>query len=109
MIKQIFSLELLEQRKKVEKEWEKVQALVDNEIEDTTFIWCPDSNHLLITDDIFWKEKRIREEDVEDEENIPLILEVEDSQSFPSFVKMVEQQTSTAPHLNQIFMFTLGL
>jgi hypothetical protein len=70
MTKQIFSLELLKQRKKVEKEWEKFQTLIDFESKDIIFVLSPDSNNLHITDDIFQKAKRIREEDVEDEESI---------------------------------------
>jgi hypothetical protein len=41
---QIFSSELMEQRKKVEKKCIKLQALIDDEIPDTSFMWHADSN-----------------------------------------------------------------
>jgi hypothetical protein len=58
----------------------------------------------LFTDEIFKKQERKREEDAIGEENQEVILEVEGSQGHPSFLPMVEQQTSTAPHLNQMKM-----
>jgi hypothetical protein len=38
MAEQMFSLKLLEQRKKVKKECLKLQALIDEELEQTTFM-----------------------------------------------------------------------
>jgi hypothetical protein len=32
----------------------KLQTLIDEEMEDTTFTWNPDSNFINITEDIFW-------------------------------------------------------
>jgi hypothetical protein len=59
----MFSLELLEQKEIVQEEYIKLQALVDVQLEDSTFIWHPESNYVDITADIFRKEKRTREED----------------------------------------------
>jgi hypothetical protein len=105
--KQMFSLQLLEQRENVEQECIKLQGLVDEELEDSTFMWCPDSNYVHITQDIFRKSKRMREINPEDvigkvctnirfevkgseSPHSPLpanivILEVDSSQRHPSF------------------------
>jgi hypothetical protein len=53
MAEQIFGLELLEQRKKVQEECEKLQTLVDNEMKDSAFILCPDSKYVHIISHIF--------------------------------------------------------
>jgi hypothetical protein len=55
--KQMFSWELLEQREKVQEELIKLQALVCKEVEDTSFLWCRDSIHIYIRDDIFPSQK----------------------------------------------------
>jgi hypothetical protein len=60
----IIRLEVLVQRKKVEDKCKKLQALVDNKLEDTTYMWCRDYEYMLFTGDIFWKKKKQREEDV---------------------------------------------
>jgi hypothetical protein len=86
----------------------KTPGLVDNEFEVTTFMWCPDSQYVLFNSDVFCKQKKRREEDVSDEQSQQLILEVEGSQNPPSFLPMIELQTSTAPHLNQIQMIMPG-
>jgi hypothetical protein len=80
--KQEFSFEVLEQRAKVEKEYIKLQGLIDKESTKDSFLWCPDTNHVYITDDIF----RIREDDDENEDSIRVAFEVEGSQSSQSSV-----------------------
>jgi hypothetical protein len=87
----MFRLELLVQRKKVEEEYKKLQTLVDNELEDITFMSFPHSEYILFTNDIFQKQKRQRDEDIIGEQSQKLILEGEVSQSALSFVVMVEQ------------------
>jgi hypothetical protein len=67
----MFGIELLEQSEKVQEECVKLQAFVD-----------PESNFIHITSDIFLKEKRVREEDVEDEQSQKVIFEVEGSESL---------------------------
>jgi hypothetical protein len=74
----------MEERNKVEREWIKLQALVDDEIPDTSFLWCADSNTLNITNDIFWKSKRIRELDPEDivgKDSINIRFEIDESEN----------------------------
>jgi hypothetical protein len=66
----MFSIELLKQRLKVQKDCEKLQALVDNEMEDSTYRLCSNSNYVHITDNILRKSKRIREEDIADKDTI---------------------------------------
>jgi hypothetical protein len=53
----------LKQSEKVWKEYIKLQALVDTEFEDSTFICHPESNFVHVTFDIFKKEKRTSEEE----------------------------------------------
>jgi hypothetical protein len=65
----MFSSVLLNQRKKVEKECKKLQALIDREVSESTFMWLPNSNHVNIVDDIFKKSKRIREPEPEDDDS----------------------------------------
>jgi hypothetical protein len=96
----MFSLELLEQKKTVEEEYTKLQSFIDDELEDTTFIYCPDSQYVLFISDIFGKQKRQMEKDVTTEQNQEVILEAKGSQWRSSFVLMImEQQTETTPHL----------
>jgi hypothetical protein len=84
----MFSPELLAQREKVRKECRILQALVDTELEGRTFIQHPESNFIHVSFDIFRKEKRVREEDAE-EENIKeepkhtVVFKVEGLQSPP--------------------------
>jgi hypothetical protein len=92
----MFSSELLAQREKFRKECKMLQALVDAELEESTFIWYPQSNYVHVTYEIFRKEKRIREEDAEEEEYVEedakeepkhtVLFKVEGSQFPPSFV-----------------------
>jgi hypothetical protein len=65
----IYSLELLEQLNKVEEECVKLQALVDDELEDINFMWCPDSQFVMFTSDVFLKQKRQKVEDVGGEQS----------------------------------------
>jgi hypothetical protein len=71
---------------------------------DTTFIWCSDELDINIIPDVFRKEKRIREENVaeddgEEDEDVEVkpkqnvIFKVDGSQSPPSFV--AESQTDS--------------
>jgi hypothetical protein len=68
-----------------------LQALVDAELEDSTFIWHPEINFVHVTLDIFRKEKKSGEKDAE-EENLKeehdhsVVFKVEGSQCPPSFV-----------------------
>jgi hypothetical protein len=78
------------QRNKVEDQSKKLQVLVDNEIQDISFTSYSDSQEVLFTDDIFQKQKRVREEDVIGKQSSEFVLEVESSQYPPSFVQMVE-------------------
>jgi hypothetical protein len=75
-----------EQREKVQKEFIKLQVLVDAELEDSTFIWNPESKFVQITFDIFRKEKKTREkdeeEDIKEEPKHSIVFKVEGSQSF---------------------------
>jgi hypothetical protein len=102
----MFKLKLLVQRKNVDEGCKKPQALMHNELDDITFMLCPDSKYLLFTNDIFHKQKRQTEEDVTGKQSQELILKVENSQSPTSFVSMMEQETSTA--LNQMQIVILG-
>jgi hypothetical protein len=54
----MFRLELLVQRNKVEEECKKLQALEDNELENTNFVWCPDSEYTMFTENFLHKQKR---------------------------------------------------
>jgi hypothetical protein len=56
-----------------------LQALADAELEDSTFIWHPETNLVHITFDVFRK-KRARAEDVSADEDTKVIFEVEGSQ-----------------------------
>jgi hypothetical protein len=50
-------------------------------MKDTMFIWCPDSNYINIAENVFRKEKRIREIDSEDvvgKDHINIVFQVED-------------------------------
>jgi hypothetical protein len=51
----VFSSVLLEQKEKVEQECAKLQALIDIEASEASFMWNPDSGHVNIIDDIFHK------------------------------------------------------
>jgi hypothetical protein len=87
---QIFSSELLEQRSKVQEEYIKLQALIDNQIWDRSFKWCWDANCVNnITDDIFTKSKRIREMDPEDivgKDSVEIRFQMDNSESSQSYV-----------------------
>jgi hypothetical protein len=122
----IFSSELLEQRIKVQKEYIKLQTLIDNKIPDTSFLWSPDSNWVNIIDDIFRKTKRIREIELEDvvgkncinirfqiddsecsqSSDSPngVVFEVEGTESPPSFVPY----NSIFQRLHQIHLKKIG-
>jgi hypothetical protein len=65
----IFSGDLIEQKEKVEQESILLQSLIDSEIPDTSFMWCSDSNKIIITDDVFRKTRRIREVDDDDDDD----------------------------------------
>jgi hypothetical protein len=56
--KMIFSLEMLEKRIKVQEESVKQQPLIDEEMENTTFMLCPEANYLNIINSIFRKSKK---------------------------------------------------
>jgi hypothetical protein len=62
---------------------------VDAEMEDNTFIWHPESNFVHITLYIFRKQKRTREEDVEEEQNQVVLFEVRGLENPPSFLLMM--------------------
>jgi hypothetical protein len=81
----MYSLEMLEHREIVQKEYVKLQTLVDVELEDSTFIWYSEPNFVYVTFD-FFKRKRGREEDEEEEAKHRVVFKVEGSQSPPSFV-----------------------
>jgi hypothetical protein len=73
----------MKQRVKVEQECIKLQALIDDEIPDTSFVLHPDCNCVNIIDGIFRKSKRIRELDPEDvvgKDCINIRFEVDDSE-----------------------------
>jgi RNA recognition motif-containing protein len=75
----------VEQREKIERKCRKLQVLFDNEIPETSFMWCSDINNLSITEDIFRKTKRLREVEVEDyyDENcIEINFDIEGSESL---------------------------
>jgi hypothetical protein len=97
----MFSLKLLEQKEKVQKECVILPVLVDAKLETSTFIQHPKSNFVRITIDIFRKEKRTRKEDVEDNEDIKVIFKVEGSKYLPSFIpwsqNSPEMQRSQTP------------
>jgi hypothetical protein len=61
---------------------------VDAELQDSTFIWHPESNFVHVTFNIFRKEKSSREEDAEEEDakEEGVVFKVEGSQNLPSFV-----------------------
>jgi hypothetical protein len=85
-----FTPEIFEQKDKVLEECLKLQALIDEEMLNTTFIWCSDECEVNIIPDVFRKQKRTREEKVaeEDEEDVEVkpkhnvIFKVDGSQSF---------------------------
>jgi hypothetical protein len=85
----VVKLEIFTQRERVEEELKKLQALVDNEVKDTTFTWYSDAQEALFTKDIFSKQKRVREEDVISEESQKVVLEVDGLQTSPSFGQIV--------------------
>jgi hypothetical protein len=88
----------------------KLQALINIEASETSFMWQPDSNCVNIIDDIFRKSKRIREPEPEDIVNE--INESDDSDSSES----EEQEdyvpdNSVVPHnsgVHQIYIQKIG-
>jgi hypothetical protein len=56
-----FTPEIFEQTDLVQEECRKLQALLDGNVPDTTFIWCLDEDKVSMIPDLFRKEKRIRE------------------------------------------------
>jgi hypothetical protein len=83
----MYKLELFVQRNKVEKKYIKLQALVDNELEDIIFSWYPDTENVLFPDEIFHKQKKQREKDVVGEQSQQVILEVEAHKALHHFFR----------------------
>jgi hypothetical protein len=65
----VFSSVLLKQKEKVERECIKLQALINIEALEASFMWLPDSNCVNIIDNIFHKTRRIREDDDDDDDD----------------------------------------
>jgi hypothetical protein len=76
---------VLVQRENVEKDCKILQALLDNEMDDTTFTWYPHRETVWFTDVISNKQRRQREELVFSEEGSEVIFEEEYSQTFHHF------------------------
>jgi hypothetical protein len=84
----------------VEEECMKLQALIDGEIPDTSFMWCADSNTLNITDDSFRKSKRIREfepEDIVGKNCINIRIEIDEFESSDNSVTPNVPRNSVVP------------
>jgi hypothetical protein len=64
-----FTAEIFEQIDLVQEECRTLQALLDDNVPDTTFIWCPDEDKVNIIPDLFRKEKRTREPIVINDDN----------------------------------------
>jgi hypothetical protein len=93
----IFRAELLDQREKVEKECVILQALIDSEIPDISFMWHVDSNCVNIIDDIF--------RNVVDKNCINIRFQVDESDnSTPD--NSVVPHNSHVP--NQIYLHKIG-
>jgi hypothetical protein len=102
-----------------------LQALIDNEIPNTSFIWNPDGNYVKIIDDIFRKSKRIRKLDPKDiigKDRINIRFQIDDSESskisLPHKTVILELEGTGRPpafvpenslhHLHQIHILDIG-
>jgi helix-turn-helix protein len=65
-----FTKEIYEQKNKVQEECRKLQVLLDKNIPKTSFIWTPDDDEVIMLPDLFKKEKRIREQNEDDEDEV---------------------------------------
>jgi hypothetical protein len=98
----VFSSVLLKQKQKVEKECAKLQALIDIESSNASFMCNPDGDGVNIIDNIFRKSKRIREDEDDDyDDDVPENDNVPANSHMPKriYLKKIGGKRSITPEI----------